>query len=448
MLRWIQRVKVVGVVLVLMAPGPAAADLLQSTHFRLDPNVTSSFGGAGSSASYKLTDAGGEAVISNGASSSYRLTQGYVSQLPHSLSLSVLPSGVVAYYPLDSGSGTQAYDVSTNENRGVLTNSPTWTGSGRVGGALTFSGSTQYVNIPSSASLNQTGDLTIEAWVNLTDHANHNTITAKTTGDGSTNNTYELRTEQTTGRLQFRAFDSALRTVTSNNAVATGGWHHVAVTKSSGTARLYIDGSQDGQGSMGTATANSNALKLGARDDLAAASYFKGTLDEVRLFSRALTAAEVAGDHTAGLAGLEFAHTLPNVTPGTSSTYSADAVVRTDAGGYDLYIQSPGLLRHVVDGTTTIPTILATIASPAAWVEGTTKGLGFTVSAGTQVEAQWNAGANYAAVPSATTVFHSRTGLTGGVPESTTVQFRADTTPSQKQGTYSTTVIYTATLKP
>ena len=52
---------------------------------------------------------------------------------------------MAAYYPLDTGTGTQAYDVSTNENRGVLTNGPSW-GVGQIGQALTLNGagSTSY----------------------------------------------------------------------------------------------------------------------------------------------------------------------------------------------------------------------------------------------------------------------------------------------------------------
>jgi hypothetical protein len=200
---------------------------------------------------------------------------------------------------------------------------------------------------------------------------------------------------------------------------------------------------------VGATTSNTSAARIGARDDLAAANFLKGNIDEVRLYDRPLSDAEISGDYTAGQSGLEFAHTLPNLTPGTSTTYSADAVVRTDAGGYDLFIQQPGLLTHT-DSTTTLPNIAATIASPAAWVEGTTKGLGFTVTNGAQIESKWGVGPgyNYAAAPASPTTFHSRTGLTGGVPEKTTIQYRADSNPNQKQGAYSTTIIYTATIKP
>jgi len=91
-----------------------------------------------------------------------------------------------------------------------------------------------------------------------------------------------------------------------------------------------------------------------------------------------------------------------------------------------------------------------TIASPQAWSEGTTKGFGFTVTSATQLEGSWGTGPNYnyAGVPSTSTLFHSIDGFTQGLPDRTTLQFRADAPTSQKSGTYTANIIYTATLKP
>ena len=427
-------------------PVSSLAVALTSTHYRLDPNVGDTFGGTGSSTSYKLTDAGGEGVVGSGASQSYKLTQGYVSQLIHSITLSVLPNGTVAYYPLDSGTGTVAYDVSTNSNNGYMTATPGWV-AGKLNKGISLNGSSQYVDVPTNSSLNLTGDLTIEGWVNLTDYANNATIAAKTTGNGAANNTYEFRVQQTTGKLQFLGFDTALQTVTSSAVVPTGSFVHVAVTKLSGTVTLYINGSPSGSGSVSTTTSNSNNLKLGVRDDLA--NFFKGSLDEVKLYNRGLSATEITNDYLAPASNASSAFTLPNVTPGISQNYSADAVVRTDAGGYDLYIQENHDLTHT-DNVTTIPPMSGTITLPTAWSEGTTKGLGFAVTSGTQVEAKWGTNPNYdyAAIPTTATIFHSRIGLNGGTPEKTTVQYRVDTTQAQKSGTYTNIVIYTATIKP
>ncbi len=435
------------VMLILALPITGHATSLTSPNYRLDPNVGSTFGGAGSSTSYKLYDSGGEGVVGSGSSQSYKLTQGYVAQLSQSITLAVLPSGTVSYYPLDTGVGTVAYDVSTNENHGYSSGTPTWV-SGKLGQGLGLNGSNQYTNIASNANLNLTGSLTIEAWVKPTDYANNATIAAKTTGNGSANNTYELRIEQTTGKLQFLGFDTALRTITSSSAVPTGTFAHIAVTKSGGSATLYIDGSPVGTGSIGTTTTNTNTLKLGARDDLA--NFFKGTIDEVKLYSRALSPREIENDFSSAAAGSSSAFTVPNITPGISQIYDADAVVRTDAGGYSLYIQEDHDLLHTVDGITTIPGVTANIATPAAWNEGTTKGLGFSLISGTQVEVKWGStpNFNFAFIPTTPTIFHSRTGLNGGVPEKSSVRFRADTATSQKSGTYTNSVVYTATLKP
>lgn len=137
--------------------------------------------------------------------------------------------------------------------------------------------------------------------------------------------------------------------------------------------------------------------------------------------------------------------TIPTVTPGTSESASLQAAVLTDAPGYDLAINEDHDLQQ---GSTTIPPISGSIASPAAWNEGTTTGLGFTVTGGSQVEASWGGGSNYAAIPTSSTTFHSHSGLLGGASDTTTLSFRLDTAPSQPAGSYSNTVTLTATLRP
>lgn len=453
MVRWLRLSKLALFLAILMLPGLAAADLLQSSHYRLDPDVADNFGGNTGSNDYALTDSGGEAVVGSGSSQSYQLSAGYQNALPQSISLSVLPTGTVAYYPFDTGSGTQAYDVGANENNGTLTGSPSWI-SGEIGDALSFNGTSQYVTVPTASSLSQTGSLTIEAWVKLASYTNNNEIVSKTVGNGATNNTYELRTQASTGDLQFLGFDTSLKTITSSSAVPTGGWHQVAVTKNGTTATLFIDGVKVGQGSVGTTTSNTSDMKIGARDDLASGYFMNGDIDDVRLYDTTLSSAQVAGDFAAGTGGLEFAQTMPNVTPGTSTTYSTDCVVRTDASGYQLSIQEPKLLTNSTGGISTIPAIPYSVLSAGPWVEGTTQGFGFTVTAGVDLESSWGTGPyNYAAVPATATVFHTReTTATypapDGTPETTTLQFRADTSFGQREGPYSTTVIYSATLIP
>ena len=75
------------------------------------------------------------------------------------------PSGLVAAYGFDEGSGTTVTDASGNGNNGTITNA-TWSTSGKYGGALQFNGSNALVTIPDAASLHLSTGMTLEAWVN------------------------------------------------------------------------------------------------------------------------------------------------------------------------------------------------------------------------------------------------------------------------------------------
>jgi hypothetical protein len=443
--------KVIGVLLLAGLPAVVSADLLQSTNFRLDPNVTSNFGGTGSSASYRLTDAGGEAVVGAGSSQSYKLTQGYIAQLAHSLQLSVMPSGTYAYWPLDTGNGTRAYDVSTTGDVANFVGTPAW-GTGKIGQALTFNGTDQY--LATTTTQNNPANFTLELWFKTaTNQGGHLLGFGSATSGASGSHDRQLYMTDG-GQLIFGVNPGSIATISSASSYNDDQWHHVAATGGSGGLTLVIDGVRVGTDAGTTTAGNYTGYWRPAYDTLSGwpsaptSDFFAGNLDEIRVYSRQLSDAEVKGNYTAGSNGLRFAHTLPDVNAGASTTYSADAIVQTDAGGYDLYIQAPSLLTHT-DTTTTMPMMSATIASPAAWTEGVTKGLGFAVTSATQLEPKWGTGPfNYAGVPGTSTVYHSRTGLSGGVPEKTTLQFRADADPGQKSGNYSTTIIYTATLKP
>lgn len=432
-------------------PVAASANLLQSSHFRLDPNVAASFGGSGSSASYKLTDTGGEAVVGAGSSQSYKLSQGYQASLPHALQLSVLPNNTYAYWPFNTGTGTRAYDVGMNSDHGTLVATPSWA-TGIIGQGVTLDGSTQYISTANSV-VNPTA-FTIEIWFKSTSTSGGELMGFGDAASGSSTNQDRLIYMNNSGQLIFGTHPSTFKTVTTAASYNDGSWHHVAASLGSGGLLLYVDGVRRGTDATTTTAASYTGYWRMGFDNLASwpsthtSNFLAATIDEAHVLGRQLSDAEVTNDYTAGANALTSAYTLPNVTPGQSQTYDVDAVVKTDAGGYDLYLQAPQLLKHT-DNTTTIPMMSGSIASPGAWTEGTTKGLGFTVtSAAGVLESSWASGTLYAGVPSVATVYHTRTGMAGVVPEKTTLRFRADTTSSQKSGTYSTTIIYTATTKP
>jgi hypothetical protein len=136
---------------------------------------------------------------------------------------------------------------------------------------------------------------------------------------------------------------------------------------------------------------------------------------------------------------------LGTVTAGTPIVGTTMATVITDAwGGYDLAINQDKNMTHT-DTATTIASYACSIASPCVW---SATGFGFTVKSATNLEAKWYANPNYyyAAIPSSTTIFHTKNGYTSG-GDSTEIEYKVDVPTAQKSGVYANTVTYIATAK-
>jgi hypothetical protein len=202
-----------------------------------------------------------------------------------------ITTGLVAAYLLNEGTGNFATDSSGNGNTGTLVNNPIWS-SGIAAGGLSFQRVNDYINIPSTTGLNISGDLTVALWVN---HRSQ-------TGDGdfilskgvcyNGSCPYELRLtgkgylcfDQNNGLAGQEAFCSA-------QAIPLNTWKHVAVVRSGNEIRIYIDGvlSSGPFAFTRTPTANAQPLSIGSN-----AYSFDGVMDNVRIYSRALTAADIA----------------------------------------------------------------------------------------------------------------------------------------------------------
>ena len=136
---------------------------------------------------------------------------------------------------------------------------------------------------------------------------------------------------------------------------------------------------------------------------------------------------------------------LGTVVPGTPRTGNSTITVTTDSwGGYDIYASENNAMRHT-DATTTLQDYSCGINSPCIW---SGVGLGFSVTAGTGVDAKWGSDPNYkyAGFPLSPTIIHAKTGYTSG-GDNTTVQYKVDAPPTQKSGAYSNVITYTATAK-
>jgi len=208
-------------------------------------------------------------------------------------------TGLVGYWSFDEGSGTVAEDFSpANANTGTLTNSPTWV-DGKVGKALSFDGTDDWVDIGSSSSLNASTDYTISMWVyNSAGSDTYPTLLNRATQ--ATNNgffwIYTTGTNEADLNFQYADGTNFVST-TFSGALSTNTWQHVVFTfdNASKALKLYINGSQFSttRTLTGSLPIDDGTLYLGTYNGTATNYSFLGYLDEVRIYTSALSAGGV-----------------------------------------------------------------------------------------------------------------------------------------------------------
>jgi hypothetical protein len=197
----------------------------------------------------------------------------------------------VAAWSFKEGTGTTVTDVSGYNNTGTISGA-TWSTLGRYGNAMSFSGTSNLVLVNSSPSLNLTSGMTLSAWVFPTATQNNwRTIVQKET------DAYFLHASSDVGALRPGAggtFDGADRHLSAPSAIAINAWSHLAVTYDGATLRFYLNGTQvNSTPATGTLQTGTTPLRMGCNTY---SECFQGRIDDVRIYNRAQTAAEIQSD--------------------------------------------------------------------------------------------------------------------------------------------------------
>ena len=128
------------------------------------------------------------------------------------------------------------------------------------GSSIAFDGTTDYLTVPNSVTMQMgTGDFTIESWVYFNTLTSYQTLFDK--GVVSTG-ALLLQTDLNNGRMIVWVQGVASITESSNGS--TGAWTHYALSRSSGTLRLFRNGSQTGSVANSTNFNSSAAVGIGA----------------------------------------------------------------------------------------------------------------------------------------------------------------------------------------
>ena len=200
------------------------------------------------------------------------------------------PSGLVSWWTGDGDLNDHqgANDGVSGIQKGAT---PVTFGAGYRGQAFDLQGKS-YVQVPNTASLQLTAGGTIEALVSSSSFGGR--IVDKITAGGADG--YMLDTYQS--KLRLIAGNVV---VSSPATLPVNTWVHVAGTWDGSFARVYVNGIEVASAQAPSLPSNTLALRLGA--DSTGASRFAGAIDEVALYSRALSAAEVGAVAASGLTG-------------------------------------------------------------------------------------------------------------------------------------------------
>ncbi|MBN1363155.1 MAG: discoidin domain-containing protein [Sedimentisphaerales bacterium] len=199
-------------------------------------------------------------------------------------------ANLVAHYTFDEGSGTTVGDSSGNGNHGTTQGSPAWVAAGKIGGAMEFSGD-DYVDCGDGASLVIRDAITVACWIKVDAFVNDwEAIIAM--GDDS----YRMSRGPATGNgIHWGVNGPTGGDLNGAPVVTTNTWRHIALVYDGAYRYVYIDGVEAARlASTGQIDESNYNLWIGANEQQSG-RFFHGLIDDVRIYSRPLSPAEVAG---------------------------------------------------------------------------------------------------------------------------------------------------------
>jgi hypothetical protein len=209
-------------------------------------------------------------------------------------------TGLVGYWKLD---GIFNSEVATSQNGTNFNATSTANNSGSLGAAMQFNNPTstvaQYATHPINAALNfsSTSSFSLSFFINV-----NNPFPSHAIGVYDNNLNYGgygvwLWNSNGFPQLQFNVKNGSIGT--TNGAITLGNWMHITVVKNANTLNIYVNGVLNASGAAGsTSPTYSYAARIGSMfyNDIAPPQYngFVGKIDELRIYNRALSLAEIA----------------------------------------------------------------------------------------------------------------------------------------------------------
>jgi hypothetical protein len=230
---------------------------------------------------------------------------------------SSLYANLRAWWKLDETSGTSADDTTGRAQDGTVSGAA-W-GSGISGNALAFDGVDDGVLVGTAAAVTGSGDLSLAAWVKVDPGSPLGTVIQQREAGATGHQGEYMLNVNANGTVNFFIYGTSTYQfdLTTAATINDGQWHHLTALRSGTTGKIYIDGVEAATGSGAVQALQSRAVSIGYdyRDNN---KRFDGAIDDVRIYERALSAAEIDVLHDV---------LVPNRAP----AFTTDPVVKTNA---------------------------------------------------------------------------------------------------------------------
>jgi hypothetical protein len=244
--------------------------------------------------------------------------------------------GFVGHWKLAESSGTTAADSTIFAKNGTVTGGASWSTRCDSTGVFNFNGSTHYISVTNGSNLQPTEMISIAAWIKADAFGTADDVDMLIRKGDTNPNNYQLAIAD--GKVALYLDDSDTVGIRGNTTLVAGQWYHVAATWDGANVRIYVNGVLDNTPAArsGTIGIDTRSLYMGGRSG--GTDMFDGHIQDIRLYNRSLTAAEVA--KLAALNGYwKFSEgsgtsAADSSGVGGGATLSGGASWTTDCGGY------------------------------------------------------------------------------------------------------------------
>ena len=208
-----------------------------------------------------------------------------------------LSDGLIAHYTFDGN----ANDSSGYGNDGAVHGAHLTTDRfGNANSAYHFDGVDDYVRVPDDPVLDGMSFLTLSVWVEINGGVHQMEVLNKYGhGDPRSNESYNIGIDGWGPLAVFQYTVQDTYVIKIGNEPLLPGWHHIAGVYTGVEGKLYVDGSlvvlsRDDPDAAGSLNSIANDLLIGCGEENGSLlNFFQGSIDDIRIYDRALTASEV-----------------------------------------------------------------------------------------------------------------------------------------------------------